>query len=107
MEATCFSSLWIQLVLVACEESNAFSICSTWTDKWRMSCQSELVRVMPKAGVLVAVLAGGTLGCFCNTAKGGISKLEGPGLGVDHWEVGRGEPTERDELFTPKESRLY
>jgi hypothetical protein len=72
-----------------------------------MSCLSALVRVMPNAGVLAAVLAGRIVGCFGNPAKGGISRLEGLGAGVGYWEVGRGEPRERDELCTLKESRVY
>jgi hypothetical protein len=37
MDATCFSSSQIWFVLVACEESRAFSICSTCRDNCRMS----------------------------------------------------------------------
>jgi hypothetical protein len=37
MEATCFSSSWIRFVLVACEESMAFSMCSTCRDSCRIS----------------------------------------------------------------------
>jgi hypothetical protein len=36
MEATCFSSSWIRFVLVACEESMAFSICSTCRESCRI-----------------------------------------------------------------------
>jgi hypothetical protein len=109
IEATCFSSSHIQLVLVACAESSAFSICSTCRESCRMSCQSESVSAMPKAGFLAVVSAGGTEGHLCTPpVKAGISRLvksEGPGAGVDRWEVGGGEPM-LSELFTPKESRV-
>jgi hypothetical protein len=107
MEATCFSSSRIQLVFVACEESSTFSICSTCRESCKMSCLSESVRAMPKAGVMVVVSAGGVDGYLCGPAGASVSKPVGLGAGVDHWEVGGGEPTERDELFTPKESRVH
>jgi hypothetical protein len=37
MEATYCSSSWIQFVLVACEESRAFSIHSSYRDSCRIS----------------------------------------------------------------------
>jgi hypothetical protein len=106
IEATCFSSSCIWFVLVACEESSTFSICSTCRKSCRMSCLLESVRAIPTTGVLVAVSAGGILEHFHKPVKGGILRLEGPGTGVDHWEVGGGEPTERDKLFTLKVSRV-
>jgi hypothetical protein len=107
IEATCFSSSHIWFVLVACEESSAFSIHSTYRESSRMSYLSALVRVMLNAGVLAAVLAGRIVGCFHDPAKGGILRLEGLGAGMDRWEVGRGEPRERDKLCTLKESRVH
>jgi hypothetical protein len=104
IEATCFSSLQIRLVLVACKESSAFSIHLTCRESCRMRCLLESVRAMLNVVVLVVVSAGRILGCFCNPAKAGILWLEGLGAGVDSWEVSGGEPMERDELCTPKES---
>jgi hypothetical protein len=110
IEATCFSSSRIWLVLVACAESSAFSICSTCRESCRMSCQLESVSATPKAGFLAVVSAGGTEGhLHAPPVKAGISRLvkpEGAGAGVDCWEVGGGEPM-LSELFTPKESRVH
>jgi hypothetical protein len=106
MEATCFSSSQIQFVLVACEESIAFSICSTCRDSCRISWWSESVRATPKLGFWAVVSAGGIAVCFCNVVFEGVCKPEGPGGGVDHWEVGGGDPTE-SEALKPKESRGY
>jgi hypothetical protein len=107
MEATCFLSSHIRLVFVACEESNTFSIHSTCRESCKMSCLSELARATPKVGVLVVVLGGGVDGRLYRPVGASVSKPEGLGAGVDCWEVGGGEPTEGDELFTPKESRVH
>jgi hypothetical protein len=104
MEATCFSSSRIQFVLVACEESMAFSMRSTCRESCRISWQSESARATPKLGFWVAVSAGWIAVCFCDAAFEGVCEPEGLGAGVDHWEVGGGDPTE-SEVLKPKESR--
>jgi hypothetical protein len=62
------------------------------------------VRATLKLGFWAAVSAGGIAGCFHDAAFEGVCEPEGPGAGVDHWEVGGGEPTE-SEAPKPKESR--
>jgi hypothetical protein len=62
------------------------------------------VRAIPKLGFQVAVSAGGIAVHFCDTAFEGVCEPEGLGAGVDHWEVGGGDPTE-SEAPKPKESR--
>jgi hypothetical protein len=52
----------------------------------------------------VVVLAGGMEGYLCSAWLAGMCELEGPGAGVDCWEVGGGDPTE-SEAPKPKESR--
>jgi hypothetical protein len=61
---------------------------------------------MPDAGFLVAALAGGAMGHLRNPVEAGVSEPEGPGVGVDYWEAGGGEPME-SELFILKESRVH
>jgi hypothetical protein len=41
---------------------------------------------------------------FRDAAFEGVCEPGGPGAGVDHWEVGGGDPTE-SEAPKPKESR--
>jgi hypothetical protein len=62
------------------------------------------VRATPKLGFRVAVSVGVIAGRFRGAAFDGVCELEGPGAGVDRWEVGGGEPTE-SEALKPKESR--
>jgi hypothetical protein len=104
MEATYFSSSWIQFVLVACEESRAFSMHSTCRDNCRICSRSESARATPKLGFWVVVLAGGTEVCLCDAWLAGVCEPDGLGAGVEHWEVGGGDPTE-SEAPKPKESR--
>jgi hypothetical protein len=42
--------------------------------------------------------------CFRDTVFKGVCKPEGPGAGVDHWDIGGGDPTE-SEIPKPKELR--
>jgi hypothetical protein len=98
IDATCFSSSQIWFVLVACEESRAFSICSTCTDSCRISWWLESARAILKLGFQVAVSVGAMEGYLCDTWLAGVCVLEGLGAGVDHWEVGGGEPTESEAL---------
>jgi hypothetical protein len=106
MEATCFSSSQIQFVLVACEESMAFSMHSTCRESCRIGWQSESGRVTAKLGFWVVVSAGGMAVRLCDAWLVGVCEPEGLGVGVDHWEVGGGDPTE-SEAPKPKESRGY
>jgi hypothetical protein len=62
------------------------------------------VRVTPKLGFRAVVSAGGIAVHFCDTVFKGVCEPEGPGVGVDHWEVGGGDPME-SEAPKPKESR--
>jgi hypothetical protein len=104
IEATCFSSSQIWFVLVACEDSITFSIRSTCRESCRISWWSELAITVPKLGFRVAVSVGGMVVCFRDAAFEGVCEPEGLGAGVDHWEVGGGDPTE-SEVLKPKESR--
>jgi hypothetical protein len=104
MDATYFSISRIRFVLVACEESNAFSMRSTCRDSCRISWRSESVMATPKLGFQAAVSAGGIAVRFCDAAFEGVCEPEGPGAGVDRWDVGGGDPTE-SEALKPKESR--
>jgi hypothetical protein len=61
---------------------------------------------MLKLGFRVAVSAGGMAGYFCDAVFEGVCQPEGPGAGVDHWEVGGGDPTQ-SEALKPKQSRGY
>jgi hypothetical protein len=91
-------------VLVACEESKAFSICLPCRQSCRIGCLSGLVRAILKLGFWVVSLAGGIEGYLHDTLLVGVCKPEGLGVGVEGWELGGGEPTE-SEALKPKESR--
>jgi hypothetical protein len=88
MEATCFSSLQIQFVLVACEDIRAFSICLTCRDNCRISWWSESVRATLNLGFWAVVSVGGIVGHFHVIAFEDVCEPEGLGVGVNHWEVG-------------------
>jgi hypothetical protein len=104
MEATYFSRSRIRFVLVACEESMAFSMRSTCRESCRISCRSESARATPKLGFRAAVSVGGIAVRFRDAAFEGVCEPEGLGAGVDRCEVGGGDPTE-SEALKPKESR--
>jgi hypothetical protein len=62
------------------------------------------VRATPKLGFPAAVSAGGMEVRLRDAWLAGVCEPEGPGAGVDRWEVGGGDPTE-SEVPKPKESR--
>jgi hypothetical protein len=60
--------------------------------------------VILKLGFQAAVSVGGIAVHLHNVAFNGVCEPAGLGAGVDHWEVGGGDPTE-SEALKPKESR--